>query len=339
MRLVGSPSGLRWLARRSWPDLPASARDRLELVSLVERLVSLGHRVNRACYLVGLPRANYYRWRARLATHGANGLIDGRAGNRRRRYAPLRAGVAERVKELRERHPCGKEKLRVLLAREGLLVSSSTVHRVLNSLFERGVIERLGYRQRLAGRRRRAAKRAHAKRKRSGVKPAAAGELVQIDTLHERSLLGRPRFHFSAQDPSTKWLHAELYHSASSANAAQFLSDLRSTMPFPISSVQVDNGSEFKGKFETACQQQGIEQLLIPPASPRANGMIERTQRTFREEHYAYEPPSLELAEQREALASYVHYYNHIRPHQALDYQTPAEYARTRNLLKLSQLT
>lgn len=268
MRLIGSPSGMRWLAGRSWPDLPVSARNRLELLSLVERLVSLGHRVNRACFLVSLPRANYYRWRAQLAKFGVNGLIDGRAGNRRRRHAPLRAVVAERVRELRQQHPCGKEKLRVLLAREGRLVSSSTLHRVLHDLFERGVMERLGYQQRVTGRRRRVAKRAHAKRKRSGVRPAAPGELVQIDTLHGRSVLGRPRFHFSAQDPTTKWLHAELHGSASSANAAKFLAALRSAMPFPIRSVQVDNGSEFMGCFEAACQPGGVEQHLIPPATP-----------------------------------------------------------------------
>lgn len=337
MRLIGSPSGLRWLARRSWPDLSASARYRLELVSLVERLAGV-HGVRGACELAGVPRANYYRWRARIARFGVNGLRDGRAGGKRIRFAPVRSAIAARVKKLREQYRLGKEKLRVLLTREGLVVSSSSVHRVLSDLFERGVLERLGYRQRAAGRRRRAAKRAHAKRKASGVKPLSAGELVQIDTLHERSLLGRPRFHFSAQDPSSKWLHAELYHSASSANAAAFLSGLQSAMPFAISSVQVDNGSEFMARFEAACKERGIAQFLIPPASPRANGMIERTQRTFREEYYAYEPASLDLEEQRSSLAAFVHYYNYIRPHQALGYLTPAEYAESRNLLKLSQL-
>src|SRR5690554_5708180 len=100
MRLIGSPSGMRWLARRSWPDLPASARARLELLSLVERLVELGHSVSSACYLVGVPRANYYRWRARLAACGVNGLRDGRAGSTRRRHATVRSLIAERVRAM-----------------------------------------------------------------------------------------------------------------------------------------------------------------------------------------------------------------------------------------------
>lgn len=338
MRLIGSPSALRWLARRSWPDVPASARERLELVSLVERLTELGHSVSRACHLVGVPRANYYRWRARLAAFGVNGLRDGRAGSKRRRHAPVRSLITERVWDARQRYPLGKEKLRVVLAREGIMVSSSTIHRVLTGLFERGALQRIGYAQRSTGKRRRAAKRAHAQRKASGVKPLATGQLVQIDTLHEGSLLGRPRYQFTAQDPTTKWLHAELYSRASSGNAASFLRGLLASAPFEISSVQVDNGSEFKGRFEAACQARNIAECLIPPASPRANGMIERAQRTFREEHYAYEPACLNLEQERAALAAYVHYYNHIRPHQALDYQTPAEYAKNRNLHKLSQL-
>ncbi len=69
----------------------------------------------------------------------------------------------------------------------------------------------------------------------------------------------------------------------------------------------------------------------IPPATPKANGMVERAQRSSREEHYAHEPPCLTLTEERIALASFVHHYNHYRPHQALAYQTPNEYHHARN--------
>jgi len=85
------------------------------------------------------------------------------------------------------------------------------------------------------------------------------------------------------------------------------------------------------GEFEAACQRLNIKLYTIPPATPKANGMIERAQRTSREEHDAYEPPCLTLTEERTALAAFVHHYNHYRPHQALDYLTPSEYHHTRN--------
>src|SRR5690606_4805080 len=197
MRLVGSPFALRFLASSALPDLPLSARLRFESLALVERLVGRGLSVVGACAAVGVGRATYYRWRSRLAVGGVMALSDGRAGGRRRRSAPVRSRIRPVIVELRSCYPVGKEKLRVLLARRGLEVSASSVHRALSELFERGVVRRMGYPSHSV-RRRQAARRAHALRKRSGVKPGGPGELVQIDTLHEYSLLGQPRFQFTA---------------------------------------------------------------------------------------------------------------------------------------------
>lgn len=334
MRVFGLQGELQRLAKRSWLDLSDSARFKFATVSHIEFLMRHGVKSSRACRSVGVSRASFYRWRRRLRLHGAASLRDGRAFTKRRRHAPVRAAIAERVQQLRDSHKAGKEKLRVHLAKQGVLVGSTTVHRVLHSLFERGVIERIGYRTRLTSKLRRAAKRAHAMRKASKVKPSRPGELVQVDTLHERSILGRPRYQLTAQDPTSKWLHADLYTRANSRNAASFLADMVNAMPFEVISVQVDNGSEFMGEFERACQQRGIAEFTIPPATPKANGMIERTQRVSREEHYAFEPPSSCLEEERAALAAFVHYYNHVRPHQALGYLTPTEYLEARNLHK-----
>ena len=300
-------------------------------MALVERLVGRGLSVVGACAAVGVGRATYYRWRSRLAVGGVMALTDGRAGGRRRRAAPVRSRIRPVIVELRSCYPVGKEKLRVLLARRGLEVSASSVHRALSELFERGVVRRMGYPPHSV-RRRQAARRAHALRKRSGVKPGGPGELVQIDTLHEYSLLGQPRFQFTAVDPTVRWLHAEVFKRPTSANAERFLEGLIAALPFEIRSVQVDNGSEFMGAFERACGRLGIDLFTIPPGMPKANAMVERAQRTCREEFYAFEAPTLTRAEQAEALSGWVHYFNHIRPHQALAYQTPAEYARDRNL-------
>lgn len=334
MRLIGSPSGLRWLARRSWPELPVSARRRLELLSLVERLVACGDSVAKACRVVGVSRASYYRWRRRVRLHGVNSLVDGRVGNRRRRSAPARAALRESVLQLRQRYPLGKEKLRVLLKRGGVQASASTIQRVLSELFERGVVARVGYAGRFRARRRQAAKRSHAQRKRSAQRPVAPGELVQVDALHDYSVPGRVRFQFTAVDPITRFMFAEIYPRATSGNAARFLEHLiAGGMPFTVKSVQVDNGSEFRGQFEAACARLGLGQFIIPPATPKANAKVERCHRSCREEHYAFEPPTQDRAEDQAALAAYVHDYNHTRPHQALGYLTPAEYAEARNLL------
>lgn len=329
MRLRRLPKNFHLIAKHALPDLPASARVKLESISLVERL-AVASTVMEACRLVGVPRSTYYRWRAKLAG-GAMALRDGRSG-KRRRAAPVQERYRAVIETERRTLRLGKAKLSVTLARRGITVSPSTVQRVLHAAFERGSLERLGYANRSASRRRRAAKRAHAERKRSHQQPLTPGELVQIDTLHERSVTGRPRYQFTAVDPTERHLHAQLYASPTSRNAAAFLRELVTVFPVPVKSVQVDNGSEFMGEFELACQQLGIKLYTIPPATPKANGMVERAQRTSREEHYAFEPPSLTLADERRALAGFVHHYNHVRPHQALNYLTPSEYHQARNL-------
>ena len=152
--------------------------------------------------------------------------------------------------------------------------------------------------------------------------------LVQIDTLHERSQPSHHCRHFSAIDPITRYAHAHLSHQASSSAAASFLRDCLERWPHPISSIQVDNGSEFMGAFERVCSERGVELVTIPPATPKPNAHVERLQPTFRDEHYAFEPPALALTEANTHLASYLHSYNHHRPHHALHLQTPIEYAQ-----------
>ena len=147
------------------------------------------------------------------------------------------------------------------------------------------------------------------------------------------------RYQFTAIDPSNRLLHAQLNSRLSSRNAALFLEELLTAFPYPITSIQVDNGSEYRGHFEHACEQRNIALYTIPPATPKANGMVERSQRTCREKHYAFEPPTLNLEEERVALHGFVHYHNNIRPHQALNYLTPTEYTHNRNPQQLSQLT
>src|SRR5690606_20885418 len=94
-----------------------------------------------------------------------------------------------------------------------------------------------------------------------------------------------------AVDPVTRVAHAQLYKSLTSKSAREFLAELIAALPFPLRSVQVDNGSEFKGAFEAACAELGVPLYTIPPRTPKANAKVERLHRTFRDEHYAFEPP------------------------------------------------
>ena len=328
MRLTALPSVLARAARHPGVDVPEDARRRAALVAWIDERRARGMTRDEACRVAGISPRSYTRWRLRLRAHGVRALASRSSRPARPREAWKRREVRELIEFERLLWPAGKEKIAWRLQHYyEVQVSASTVGRVLSELLRRDRIHRIGYAPSQARRRSRAA-RAYARRQALGERARMPGELVQIDTLVERSD-ARVRYHFSAIDPVQRCAHARLAASGTSRNAAAFLLECIECWPSPIRSVQVDNGSEFMGEFERACQELGIELVTIPPRSPKRNGKVERLQRTFRDEHYAYEPPSLSLSEANEHLDAYVHHYNHERPHMGIGMRPPMTYDAT----------
>ena len=89
----------------------------------------------------------------------------------------------------------------------------------------------------------------------------------------------------------------------------------------------MDNGPELiSQRLESWSQQQHITLVHIQPGKPAQNAYIERFNRTFREDVLdAYSFSS--LSEVREVAEQWVEEYNAIRPHEALQGQTPYQYA------------
>lgn len=92
-------------------------------------------------------------------------------------------------------------------------------------------------------------------------------------------------------------------------------------------SIRTDNGPEFISKrFRLWLHLKGIHHVRIQPGKPAQNGIIERFNRTYREElldaNLFY---SLENAQQLADEFKYL--YNSERPHESLYNQTPEAYA------------
>ena len=71
--------------------------------------------------------------------------------------------------------------------------------------------------------------------------------------------------------------------------------------------------------------EQGIAVEFMRPASPQENGSHERMHRDLKAEA-SHPPPSANLAAQQRRFERWRHTYNHDRPHEALDQQTPADF-------------
>lgn len=239
----------------------------------------------RTCRRFGISRQTFYRWWRRFDPQDLTTLEDRSHRPHRRRQPTWTAELAERVLALRRQYPrWGKDKLAVLLARQGRRVSVSMVGRILSRLKQRGVLrESRPARLRVL---RRARFRHYAVRKPRHWSVAQPGDLVQVDTLDLRPVPGVVRKQFTARDVVSRWDVIEAHGRATASLAAQFLTTLERRMPFPIRALQVDGGSEFAQEFEHACRQRGLQLFVLPPRSPKQNGPVERAQRTHTEEFY-----------------------------------------------------
>jgi transposase InsO family protein len=238
--------------------------------------------------------------------------------------------LVARVRALREQYPrWGKKKLLTMVTREGFSTSESTVGRILNRLRAQGrLLEPAVVTARLAGKKRRQiSKRPYALRRDWDYKPTKPGDLVQVDTVHVRTTDNRKRYQFTASDYVSKFTARTVSGHITSTSAATVIAALFDRLPVPVKAIQVDGGSEFMKVFEAACAAQNIRLYVLPPHSPKLNGVVERMNRTSREEIYDLALHALMTVEEHNQLLKDQDYiYNYIRPHEALGMRTPQEY-------------
>jgi putative transposase len=282
-----------------------------------------GQNVSLTCRRHGISRRTFYRWQQRFDQQGLAGLED---RSHRPHHCPRPTWTGEQVAAvlaLRETYPTwGKAKLTILLRRQGIELSVSMVGRILRMLRRRGDL-REAPRQRRATRR---LPRPYAVRKPTDYAVRAPGDLVQVDTLDVQVVPGARFKHLSLVDVVSRWHAAEIRRSGTAQTMREHLERMRQRLPFALTAIQIDGGSEFRAEFEAYCQQEGIRLFVLPPRSPKLNGRVERIQRTDREEFYACTTAEPRLPALQPALLAYEQTYNTVRPHQALGYLTPQEF-------------
>ena len=94
--------------------------------------------------------------------------------------------------------------------------------------------------------------------------------------------------------------------------------------------MRTDNGPPFASpapgglsRLSIWWMRLGIRHERIRPGCPQQNGRHERMHQTLKQETAS--PPQANLQKQQEAFRRFEWEYNHVRPHEALDYVTPAE--------------
>ncbi|MFH1289499.1 MAG: DDE-type integrase/transposase/recombinase [Patescibacteria group bacterium] len=108
------------------------------------------------------------------------------------------------------------------------------------------------------------------------------GEEVQLDTTEP---FGKNKgIMLNIIDDYSRWKASYFYPGNNSLNARLFFQHFLASTPFPVQTVRVDNGSEFKKHFQTFCKQKNIRLIRNRINTPQHNGKVERLHRTVEEE-------------------------------------------------------
>ena len=246
----------------------------------------------------------------------ACGLIEVQRSScryRRRRNEDPR--LRARLRELAEvRRRFGYRRLQVLLQREGWRVNHKRVYRLY-------VEEKLGLRRKRG-------------RKRSGARqplaePTGANQTWSVDFMTDALSSGRRFRTLNIVDDFTREaLAIEVDTSLGGRRVARVLDDLRMQRGLP-GQIRSDNGPEFTSRaLDQWAYEQGIRWHYIQPGRPMENGYVESFNGRLRDE-CLNENWFCSLAEARETIEAWRQDYNQCRPHSALSYRTPEEFAKT----------
>lgn len=276
-----------------------------------------------AARAVGVARATLYRWHKRPEP------VSRRP--KRPRAKSWSSPLVAAVERLRLDFPMwGRAKIGPLVRAEDFAASDATVGRIIAHLVNKGVVQPVPVLRKRSHARRWTQKRRFAVRLPKHLKAAEPGHIVQLDTVFITLAPGKSIKHFTAYDPAAKWTVGQAFNRATATSAARFLDKLVRDMPFKVSAIQVDGGSEFMAVFEEACEDKGIRLFVLPPKSPKLNGAVERCNGAWRYEFYeTYDLPT-SVAALNPILDSFQHLYNHFRPHGALAGLTPNQYLKSR---------
>lgn len=281
--------------------------------------------VSYSCRLYGISRKTYYKWWNRYQRSGQDpkSLQD---QTRRPKTHPKGSAkkVVEQVIALHKQTGYGPRRLAFYLKRDyNIPISVCGAYKIL---------DRAGLIKRSARKKKRYQSYAQYIR--------YPGHKVQMDIKYVPKRVGPLRkkaYQFTAMDLYTKLRFVRIYDDKSPANTMDFTKRMLRFFPFKIKRIQTDHGTEFTYSFLDTpkvhpltrfCQKQGIVHCLSPVATPRYNGQVERSHRTDMEEFYR-RAAFKDQRELNQKLLLYLRYYNHSRPHMAINMLTPFEKLRS----------
>jgi transposase InsO family protein len=238
----------------------------------------------------------FYRWWGRYETEGWRGLEERLKG--RPKNLGLDRDVREKVIRLRRRYEWGPNKIAGYLRNRGVIIDHNKVYRVIR---EASLNHPVSEPRKTWGKRR--------------FVRARSNSLWQADF----KLCSDDYWMVSFQDDHSRFITgSEKVWNPTGENAIQLLKKSVKQFGSPTQ-VLTDQGTQFTparggtSNFARSCESLGIEHITASKRRPTTIGKIEAF-------HKAYENESHLFTKHW----SFIRYYNYTRPHQELNYLTPA---------------
>jgi transposase InsO family protein len=264
------------------------------------------------CAEFGISRPTGYLWRNRYRESG--NLAGVRERSRRPKRSPQQtsAEIEQRVVELRQQYSWGAPKLQLLLAREGLQVPERTVHRILK---RHGLVAVEDGHPPLRQRFEREAPNQLWQMDGKGKYKLEQGACYPLSILddHSRYLVGL----YALRAFQSQGIHECLVKTFEQQGLPEAMLMDRGTQWWSTSS---EHGLTW---LSVALIKQGIQLIYGRPHHPQTQGKVERFHRTLdlavrhRGKPHQWEQWPALLSDIRQE-------YNQVRPHEALQMQTPA---------------
>ena len=306
-------------------QLSSSAQLRLEWIISYHTLFSFSATKTAAHF--GISRKTFHKWLGRFEERHLKSLEEKSKAPKTKRGWMVTLQEEARVISLRKKNmELGKKKLKTIYQREyGEAVSTWKIERVIrkHNLYP----DKVKYQYQVEKRGKSKPKIRITDIKESLKEIKEFGFLWHIDAVIIW-WYGQRRVIFTAMEEITKIAFARVYTTNSSGFAEDFLKRLMYLVEGRVDIMHQDNGSEFQGNFERACQLLGILQIYSRPHTPKDNPALERFNKTIQEEWLDFSEVGLDdILKANLDLTTWLVKYNSYRPHESLANLTPLEYA------------